>query len=230
MNNRIWANAIIKKWTPSYRYRWEVYESYFKDFLNSETVWLDLGCGHNADIEEKKHLAFFASGVDIIKNEPLLAHPFILSDITVLPFKSDTIDLVSMRFVMEHVADPGALFKELNRVLKPGGKLIFGTTNVWSPVIFLPKLLPYTVRKKMILKVFKVEDEDIFPTYHRFNSYVKIKKNFHELKLLKLDFIQDLNAMNKVLFLVFFAWHVLTTPVLFNRLRSNLIAVYTKET
>ena len=229
MNNRTWADAIIKRWAPSYRHRWEVFESYFNEYLNGNTIWLDLGCGHNADIEEKKQRAFYAAGVDVFKNEPLLARPFILSDITVLPFKSNTVDLVSMRFVMEHIAHPRALFEELNRVLKPGGKLLFSTTNVWSPVIFIPKLLPYSFRKRLILKIFKVQDEDIFPTYHRFNSFLKIKKRFQGMKLKELNFIQDLNAVNRVMFLSFFIWHIITSVGLLERLRSNLIAVYEKE-
>ena len=146
-----------------------------------------------------------------------------------MPFKSNTVDLVSMRFVMEHIANPEVLFEELYRVLKPGGKLLFSTTNVWSPVIFIPKLIPYSIRKKLILKVFKVQDEDVFPTYHKFNSYRRIRKRFHGLKLVKLTFIQDLNTVNRILFLLFFAWHLITTPGFVNRLRSNLIAVYEKE-
>ena len=38
-------------------------------------------------------------------------------------------DLVMLYHVIEHVDDPVALIKEINRILKPGGKLILGTPD-----------------------------------------------------------------------------------------------------
>ena len=54
-------------------------------------------------------------------------------------------------------------------------QLIVLTTNIISPIIFIPRLLPKALNR-LILKIFKVSEEDVFPTYHRFNSPEVLKK------------------------------------------------------
>lgn len=44
-----------------------------------------------------------------------------------LPFPDASYDTVLLTDVMEHVAEPDALFSELVRILRPGGRLIMGT-------------------------------------------------------------------------------------------------------
>ena len=50
-----------------------------------------------------------------------------------LPFVSESCDLAHARFVIEHVDDPQAAFKEACRVLKPGGVFWFSTTSSMCP-------------------------------------------------------------------------------------------------
>lgn len=229
MRNKKWSDKIIKLLDSSYRHRWEIYEKYLRGRLNKNTLWLDLGCGNNADIEEKKHKSFYALGVDIFKSDNLLSRPFLIADITCLPFKTNSVDLISSRFVIEHIADTDALFSELLRVLKPKGAIVLSTTNIWSPIILVTKLIPYPLRKQIIIKLFKVEDIDIFKTHHNFNSYFKFKTKTNKLNLLKLQLIQDLNSTNKIIFIIFFAWHFLTKISFLKLLRTNIIALYEKE-
>ena len=42
-----------------------------------------------------------------------------------LPFDDDTFDAVVSSFVVHHLARPDVAFKEINRVLKPGGRVAF---------------------------------------------------------------------------------------------------------
>ncbi len=46
----------------------------------------------------------------------------IISDIMVLPFKSDSVDMVVLDTVLEHVENPQQCIDEAHRVLKPGGE------------------------------------------------------------------------------------------------------------
>lgn len=229
MTNKEWSENILKSFDPSLKHRWEVYENYLRKHLNHNTLWLDLGCGNNADIEEKKNLVLYAVGVDIFRSDNPLSRPFIIADITSLPFKTDSIDLISLRSVIEHISDPKSLFTEIRRVLNPNGTVVLITTNIWSPIIFIPKILPYGLRKLIIKKLFNVYDEDIFPTYHKFNSYFKVIYRISKLHLTKLEFIQDLNFTNRIIFIIFLLWHLFTKIWFLKIFRTNIMAVYKKK-
>jgi SAM-dependent methyltransferase len=50
-----------------------------------------------------------------------------------LPFPDASFELVLAQSVMEHVTDPDVVFREVARVLKPGGVFFFHTSNGLSP-------------------------------------------------------------------------------------------------
>jgi SAM-dependent methyltransferase len=52
-------------------------------------------------------------------------------DLTALSFANNTFDLVITSDVMEHVIEPWAAFREIARVLKPGGVHIFSIPTDW---------------------------------------------------------------------------------------------------
>ena len=62
----------------------------------------------------------------------------IVSDITNIPVADGSFDAVMCTEVLEHVPDPVAALKELNRVLKPGGHLL-----ITAPFASLTHFAPY---------------------------------------------------------------------------------------
>ena len=48
----------------------------------------------------------------------------ILADITRLPLKADSVDLVILDKVLEHVPEPWLVVEQVHRILKPGGKTV----------------------------------------------------------------------------------------------------------
>jgi len=62
----------------------------------------------------------------------------IVSDITAIPVPDASFDAVMCTEVLEHVPDPVAALKELNRVLKPGGYLL-----ITAPFASLTHFAPY---------------------------------------------------------------------------------------
>jgi SAM-dependent methyltransferase len=55
-----------------------------------------------------------------------------------LDYPLNYFDLIIVGFVIEHVADPWAVMKKLNRYLKPGGQLIGSLPNVRHLSVLLP--------------------------------------------------------------------------------------------
>jgi len=90
--------------------------------LRSEHKLLDYGCGNGLFVKQlRKHRFAQAVGFD-----PYGA-PDQWGDRSVLelgPF-----DFILLQDVLEHVEDPRALLREMDRMLSPGGKILVGTPN-----------------------------------------------------------------------------------------------------
>jgi len=226
--NRIWSDRIISRTDPTFRHRWDVYNDTICSFLHPDAVWVDLGCGNNALVETFGTRARYAVGADIVEPEHPTSAPFVPMQPDRLPFESEFADLITLRFVAEHLPDIPGSFAEIDRVLKPGGHVVVLTTNTWSPFIFLPRLLPFRLKNAILSRLYKVRDVDVMPTFHRLNSPTAMREATPSLDLVRLEFLQDANYVRRWIFLIFYAWHLATRPAPFRALRTNLLAVYRK--
>lgn len=223
---RSWPQKIQHFVDPLFVPRWIVYKESLKNLLNPESFWIDCGCGDNSMVRELKHLCKFAVGIDIEKPENDV--DFIKAEIGTLPFPENYADVITLRFVVEHLSSPEDL-RDILRVLKPGGKLLFITTNLRSPFVAIPKLIPYRLRNKLISTIFKVNDSDVFPTFHRFNTPTVLRRSIPGFTLESIRFLSDLNSTRSLIFLIYLAWHVVTMPNILRSFRANILAVYTKN-
>ena len=87
------------------------------DTLAQKPLWK----GHGLDISEAavnyaRRLAQHKGVADRVE--------FDVGDIALLPFESQSLDLVIASEVIEHMPEPGAVIAEIARVLRPGGQLI----------------------------------------------------------------------------------------------------------
>jgi SAM-dependent methyltransferase len=79
-------------------------------------------------------------------------------------------DVVRANMVVEHLMAPGAVFAEVQRVLRPGGQFNFVTPNLNSPYMRAAAHTPDGV-KRMLARVFEGRAEnDVFPTTYRMNT------------------------------------------------------------
>ena len=148
--------------------------------VTPDSDWLDLGCGHQlfpawlgADESELVRRAHSVTGIDL--DLPSLKKNAALRDrvwgnLEQLPFRDSAFTLVTANMVMEHVADPAALLREVHRVLRPGGKFLFHTPNYNSPAIRVASLTPDGLKKRIILMLEGRREEDVFPTHYRINT------------------------------------------------------------
>jgi SAM-dependent methyltransferase len=171
------AERII---VPGLRYSQDSYEDALRDLINSNTVWLDVGCGYRVlsewRLEAERELvkrAAYVAGVDM--DAAAVAKHRTVQNIRVgsadsLPFPDESFNLVTANMVVEHLANPCQAFAEICRVLSPGGLFLFHTPNSGGYLAGANKFFPDGF-KKLAAKVLDGRTSaDVYPTYYRCNS------------------------------------------------------------
>lgn len=119
---------------------WDVFEKekLIKIFTESKTV-IDIGGGlrvvkekNNRYDSRKEWLRPYIEKVDYKVLDPVdTYHPDIIGDIQELKLDDNSIDAITCLAVLEHVENPIQAFKEMYRVLRPGGYLY-----IYVPFLF----------------------------------------------------------------------------------------------
>jgi len=224
------AEALIRRLDPSFRQRWELYDSILKRLTGPGARWLDAGCGSNIAIDEFP--TDMNVGIDIHRHPDLDFRPpnhFILGSLEKLPFRDGAFTLVSMNMVVEHLPDPHAVFAEIHRVLAPDGHVLVHTTNIHSPLVFLGTLVPEKIRHRLFTGVLDAHEKDVFRTYHRINTLGAFRR-LKGFEAETVHAVQDLNWTNRLVFLCLLVYHQFTRLPGIWRLRTNLIVLLRKKT
>jgi 2-polyprenyl-3-methyl-5-hydroxy-6-metoxy-1,4-benzoquinol methylase len=122
---------------------------------------LDFGCGRGEYVEAFRKLKMIVAGVDSrIENNCDLGYYKCNIEVEQIPFGDGFFDCIFSKSTIEHVRNTEHMFTELNRVLRPGGKIILMTPE-WNPQTFYidySHVTPYTVkslREAMLIFGFK---------------------------------------------------------------------------
>jgi len=223
-----WAEIIFRRFNPEYQHRWIIYEQLLSSYLTKETVWLDIGCGKNEHVAQFGDMSKTALGIDIINHPERTDAPFLLADIKKIPLATGSATLITLRMVVEHLQQIPDDFSEIRRLLSPNGHLIVLTTNSLSPIVFLPRLLPYSLKTWLIQRIFGVQDYEVFKTFHRFNSSRKMSKGIGNMSLVSLQYLEQVPFDRPILTVAFALWCHIVKPPWLKFLRSNLLAVFQK--
>src|SRR5436190_1689026 len=77
-----------------------------------------------------------------------------------LPFTDGVFDLVTANMVLEHVAEPERLFREVERVLVPGGRFLIHTPNLHGYTTAVTRLLPDALLAPLAFLLHRRQSED----------------------------------------------------------------------
>lgn len=166
------ALALRDRFFESDRHPYRIFEQCVRSHLQPHHTLLDAGCGRTAPV-----LASFRGsasrliGVDLVEFTADF-HDIELhrSDLERLPLPDRCVDVVMARSVMEHVTHPLETYRELGRVLKPGGRLIFLTANLWDYASLGAKLIPNRLHPWLVARMEGRAEEDVFPTAYKTNT------------------------------------------------------------
>lgn len=142
------------------------------ELRSPQDTLLDAGCGRTVPV-----LRRFAGragrliGVELVEftDVPPGIETY-KTDLANLPLPDACVEVIMSRSVFEHLTDPDAVYRELARVLKPGGRIVFLTANLWDYGTMVARLVPNRHHAKVVKTVEGRAEEDTFPTAYRTNT------------------------------------------------------------
>ena len=107
------------------------------------------------------------------------------------PYDDNSFDLVFADNLMEHLTDPLTVFKEIKRILKPGGSLIFKTPNKNHYVPIIARFTTHSFHSWVNKKRGRSEI-DTFKTEYLCNSRSQVSKlaSSVELEVKEIAFVE----------------------------------------
>jgi SAM-dependent methyltransferase len=141
-------------------------------------VLLDAGCGRSVPVLRK-----YLGRVDRLIGVELVEFTDVPSGIETynvnlgeLPLEDSSVDAIMSRSVFEHLTDPGAVYREFARVLRPGGRVVFLTANMWDYGTLVARLVPNHMHGRIVKAVEGREEEDTFPTAYKTNTRADVDR------------------------------------------------------
>ncbi len=215
----------------------DFYREFIHKYLPPGGRLLDAGCGRYLKFSKELARTTEVVGIDLeskleTRNE---GSPFgVRGDLNHLPFEGDYFDLIISRFVVEHLEHPAQVFGEFQRVLKPGGNVVLLTPSKYDYVSLIAAATPYSLHRSLVSRIFRVSEDDVYPTFYRANTPTRIARELESVGLRKreLRMINHYPAylmFSPVLFRLGMAYERLTSLEMLRGLRATILCVFEKD-
>jgi SAM-dependent methyltransferase len=174
------VHALDSRFYPHYADHWDhrVFREVILRHIRKDSFVLDLGAG-SGSAEQMNFRGTVGKVYGLDPGPSVLGNPH-LDEAKVgsgesIPWPEETFDAVFAHNVLEHLSDPEAVFKEVLRVLKPGGSFLAKTPNRFHYVTLIAQLTPTSFHKSF--NQLRGRDKvHTFKTYYRVNSRNAIVK------------------------------------------------------
>lgn len=175
----------LKVLCPGLRNSQFAYREALTEAVRPGTTWLDLGCGHqffpewmpdwSATQQALVDVCDLVTGVDADLRPHSCGITKVAADIEQLPFPDESFCLVTANMVVEHVANPEKVLREVFRVLAPGGQFLFHTPNAKYFEVAIARRMPSALTATVASLLDGRAHDDIFPTHYRLNTANQIE-------------------------------------------------------
>jgi SAM-dependent methyltransferase len=203
------SEKFLEKYFGQQEHPYQTFEKTVDSLLCSNHTLLDAGCGRTAPVLSKfLGKAGRLIGIDLVDFQDVPSDMELYNgDLSHIPLPDQSVDIMMARSVMEHIEQPTAVYREIYRVLKPGGYLVFLTANLWDYASLIAHVTPNRWHPWIVAKTEGRQEHDVFPTQYKTNTYRAICKHCIEsgLTLHQFEYLGQYPAyfmFNGFLFLI----------------------------
>ena len=233
-------------WGPKLRRRFgyfspdDIYESLLAKLVNPTSKWLDVGCGRNLFLDNKRLSQILAKRAELLVgvdpdstiDENPYVHRRIKGTIEQI-IGEQTYTLVSLKMVAEHLESPREALRTISALTVPRGRVVVYTVNRWTPVALVSALVPFRFHHGIKNLIWRSECKDTFPVAYRMNSRSVLSQlfgeiGFHEIYFKYLDDCRTSTRSRLLHLLELSIWRLLKTVGL-SYPETCLLGVYEKE-
>ena len=171
---------IDRRFYPDHQAHWDdlLFRERILSKMSTSSVVLDLGAGAGILPQMNfKGCAARICGIDLdprVIDNPMLDEGRV-ADAGRIPYGDGMFDLVLADNVLEHLEQPLDVFREIARVLKPGGYFLFKTPNRRHYVPTIARMMPHGFHQRFN-RMRGREVEDTFPTVYQANTKRDVAK------------------------------------------------------
>ena len=154
--------------------------------VGKATHVLDLGCGSAGCLRDIYARTPYVYGLDpdhtaLRRNTTLAGRAAGAGER--LPFADGSFDLVTLAWVLEHLDEPQQVLRELRRVLRPGGRVVFLTPNAWNYNVWLIRAVPNRLHPYFTRALYSRREHETYPVRYRANTLWRIDAAMREAGL-----------------------------------------------
>lgn len=167
------CQTLFDRRYPNFENAGQRYARWVGAAVGESSVLLDVGCGRTSLAAEAIRAAAQTAGIDLspsdLRHNDTVRWP-ILANAERLPFPDAHFDVIISQWVVEHFDAPEHAFREMARVLRPGGQMVVLTTNALNYIPLFSRLVPERARRFALNRLLRRPTHESHPTRYRANT------------------------------------------------------------